>query len=137
MPAHFASDGVATRFESRVEFAGTMGAITSALGLLFLGARSVIPRLPASAINMPSVRAHRYWTSAERRTILDRMVSEDIERIGIATMALLLGVVVCSVAGASSGRLPVAVLVTLTAAYMIVLFAYVWWMVARRYRVPE
>ncbi|MGB3772264.1 MAG: hypothetical protein WBF79_13125 [Rhodococcus sp. (in: high G+C Gram-positive bacteria)] len=137
MPAHFGADGSATREQSRGAFAATMAAISTAMLILFLGMEQLLTRLPARMINLPGRERHRYWTAPERREQLNRTMAEDMQWIGTMSMLLLVGVVVSSVAGAESGRLPVPVLLTLIGVYLVAVLAYLWWMLRRRYRVPE
>lgn len=89
IPAHFDAAGTVTRRDSVRSFVLSLGGIGLVLATVFGGGRWWIPRVPAQMINLPSVDAHRYWTNPVRRREFDRMISDDLEWIGAATLTLL------------------------------------------------
>lgn len=136
VPAHFDGSGVVTRRESASSFILSMAGV-AACAVLFASVRVWISRLPAQAINLPSAKAHRYWTDPVRRSEFDRKMSEDLEWIGAATIVLLSWFSV--VAGTARGdSVSVWLLAVPTAVYLLGILGYAIYVVrGGKYRVPS
>lgn len=136
VPGHFDGSGTVTRWDSKWSFLLPIGGVAIAVTALFAGMRWLFPRVPGHAINLPSRRAHEYWTSPAHRPELDRKLSEDLEWMGAATLLLLawmMGVSGTTTGDGVSGWL----LVTPTALYLAAVLGYCGFMIAGpRYRVP-
>lgn len=89
VPARFDMSGSVTRWESKWAFLSTIGAIGAALLAIFLVAPPLVRRVPARAVNLPSRKAHEFWTNPAHRPEFDRRVAEDVEWLGTATLLLL------------------------------------------------
>ena len=137
VPAHFDGSGNVTRMESTAPFLLVTGGIGLAIALLFGTARRWIPKVPAQLINMPSVKTHDYWTAPEQRPQLDRMIAEDLEWVGAATMVLIAWV--AAVSGTTTGKsVGVWMLVVPTVLYTVGVVGYVVFVISSgRYRVPK
>ena len=81
--------GAVTRVGSVWTLVGVLGGVGGVVAATFLGAQRFLPHLPARLINLPSAEAHAFWTAPENRTELHRLLAEDLEWIGTATVVLL------------------------------------------------
>ncbi|MBY6365476.1 hypothetical protein [Rhodococcoides corynebacterioides] len=82
------ASGEVTRVGSVWTLVGVLGGIGGVLAATFLGAQRFLPHLPARLINLPSAEAHAFWTAPENRNELHRLLAEDLEWIGAATLVL-------------------------------------------------
>lgn len=96
VPGHFNAAGQVDRWDSKTSFLIVMVAVGGVVIVLFGTMRLWIAKMPASAISLPTRRAHAYWTAAERRPELDGVVATVLELIGAAALLLLAGCVVVS-----------------------------------------
>lgn len=94
VPGQFDTSGEVHRWDSTAYFLGGMCGIAALFLAVFGGARWYIPKVPASAINLPSRSAHAYWTAAEQREAFNDIVASGLEAAGAAMiMVIATGVV--------------------------------------------
>ncbi|NIL81678.1 hypothetical protein [Rhodococcoides kroppenstedtii] len=114
--------GAVTRVGSVWTLVGVLGGGGGALAATFLSAHRFLPRVPARLINLPSAEAHAFWTAPENREELHRLLAEDLEWIGAATVVLFSWSMAVCVTAESS--VPVWVLVVPVVAYTIAVLGY-------------
>lgn len=136
VPGQFSAAGDVHRWDSTASFLGALCGVTAMLLSVFGGARWYIPRIPASAINMPSPSAHAYWTSSERRDEFNNIVASAMESIGAAATLMMAAIVIVSGLTATGTTVPVWAFVALTAACLMMVVGCAGYIVART-RMPQ
>lgn len=136
VPGQFDAAGDVHRWDSTASFLGGLCGVTAMLLSVFGGARWYIPRIPASAINMPSPSAHAYWTSSERRGEFDDIVASAMELVGAAATLMMAAIVIVSGLTATGTTVPVWVFVALTVACLVAVLGCAGYIVART-RIPK
>ncbi|MBY6364729.1 hypothetical protein [Rhodococcoides corynebacterioides] len=127
------ASGAVTRVGSVWTLVGVLGGIGALLAATFLGAHRFLPHLPARLINLPSAEAHAFWTAPENRRELHRLLAEDLEWIGAATLVLFSWLMAVCVTAENS--VAVWVFVVPVVAYVIAVLGYsVYVMRGGRYR---
>ena len=88
MATHFDGAGAADGWSSRSEFFRTNLVMVAGFGLVFMGIMALIHRVPSAHINLPH---KEYWLAPERRAATLDWIGRQMEWLGAATLALLLG----------------------------------------------
>ena len=136
VPVHFDAAGNADRWDSKTTFGLVMGGIGAFLVGLFTVLPLVVRKLPAKLVNLPTRRAHAYWTAPERRPQLDDMVVAVTHALGAAVLLVITAGLLESARVASGRSWPSWVFPLQTAgliALAIGLIGYLLW----RTRVPK
>src|SRR5687767_14137463 len=87
--SHFGGSGRPDGWSSKETYGVNIIAIAGVLALMFLGIGPFIRRLPNDVINFPN---RDYWLAPERRDASLAALARMLHGIGIATLALLIGV---------------------------------------------
>lgn len=135
VPGHFDAAGQVDRWDSKGALLAILGVLGAAMAILFGTTRRWIGRIPSSAVNLPSRRAHAYWTAPVRRGELDDVMSTTLELIGAGCLLLLTAVLVVSGRVAAGGVIPAAAFPALLAAFLAATIGAVVYLL-RRLRVP-
>ncbi len=86
---HFDEAGQANGWSSKTEFLVLNLAMSAGMALLFLGISLLMARIPPALINLPN---KDYWLADERRATTMDYIRRQMEWLGAATLALLLGI---------------------------------------------
>lgn len=136
LPARIDGSGTVTRWDSKWSFLTVVGLVGGFTSAFFAGWRYLVRRVPGHMINLPDLEAWNHWISPENRPRFDRMIAEDLEWIGVATVALLawITVVAGSVDGDDVGLWTMGLP---TGAYTVGIIVYSMVMIfGTRYRIP-
>lgn len=87
MASHFGPGGDANGWMSRSAFVGGYVGLIAAMAILYNGLTWVLPRLPASMINLPR---RDYWLAPERRQRTLEDLGRQLARIGVAMVLFLM-----------------------------------------------
>lgn len=87
--SHFGASGRPDGWSSKETYSVIIIAIAGVLALMFLGIGPFIRRLPNDMINFPN---RDYWLAPERRDASLAAFARMVHGIGIATLALLIGI---------------------------------------------
>lgn len=135
VPAHFNSAGQVDRWDSKFAFLAVIGVLAAVLALLFGTMRHWLGKMPAGLINLPSRRAHAYWTAEERRAELDDAVADCMECVGAACLLLMTAILGISGWVAAGHAVGVGVFVALLIGFLAVTAGAIAYLL-RRLRVP-
>ncbi|MFB9377057.1 DUF1648 domain-containing protein [Kineococcus gynurae] len=105
VPTHFALDGAADDWSSRVGAVTFMAVLTVALAALFAGLAALVPRIPWDLVNLPDKQR---WTELGKQDVVRRRLRTDLCWVGSATVLLVAvgNLAVLAAARSGSGRLP-------------------------------
>lgn len=137
LPGHVDASGTVTRWDGKWSLLLSLGGVALVLALMFGFAKPLLSRLPAHAINLPSRRAHEYWTAPERRAEFDERISADLRWMGAATI-MLMAWMLAVIGSAQGDSVNPWALVVPTVVYLVVVLGYtglIAW--GPRYRVPQ
>lgn len=133
VPLHFDADGTADRFGSRAEALTAQVLIGVVMLGLGVGVVCLVRWGPLTLVNVP----HKtYWTSAERRPRLRRMLALDVGVLMGATLAAMALLPVATVAalGSDPVGLPPSVLWSVVGGYVLAVLLWCGWSGRYRYR---
>lgn len=137
---HIDAAGEVTRWDSKWVVLAGLGAVGLLFVVIFGFSGPLLARLPARAINLPGRRRKEYWMRAAHRAEFNRLMAEDLELIGAATMLLLAWLLAATTLFSASGEASMngwAFAVPLVV-YVLALIGYtVYIAVGARYRVRE
>ncbi|MEO9327277.1 SdpI family protein [Gordonia aurantiaca] len=89
LAGHMGVDGEVTRWDSKWGLLTGLGLVAVLLVAVFGGVARLMPRVPASAVNLPGRHRKEYWMRPANRVDFDRMVAEDMAAIGAGTLLLM------------------------------------------------
>ena len=101
---HLDAAGEVTRWDSKWVVLAGLGAVGLLFVVVFGFSGRLLARLPARAINLPGRRRKDYWMRAENRPEFNRLMAEDLELIGAATMMLLAWLLAATTVFSASGE---------------------------------
>ncbi len=124
VPTHFERNGEPSEWTPKTQYLLVNYASIAALAALFFWLPGSIRRVPDDWVNMPR---KDYWLAPERRAETMDALQRQMEWLGAATIALLVGITQLTIEAALSGRpLDSQAFWLLPGAYL--LFALVWTM---------
>ncbi|MFE0750471.1 DUF1648 domain-containing protein [Gordonia sp. NPDC058843] len=137
---HVDAAGEVTRWDSKWVVLAGLGAVGLLFVVIFGFSGALLARLPARAINLPGRRRKEYWMRPAHRTEFNRLMAEDLELIGAATMVLLAWLLAATTIFSATGETSMngwAFAVPLVI-YVVALVGYTVYIAAgARYRVRE
>lgn len=137
VPLHFGGSGV-DRWGSRTESVVFFASLVGGLALLFWVLTVVVPRAPATMVNLPA-RDKQWWLATPpRRGEFNAMIIHDLHVIGAATLFFIMAMQIMIIVEAGKPDPGVAAWFWVVfAIYLVGVLGFTGYMVALRYRAPR
>ncbi len=135
VPSHFDVHGRADGWMERGPFLATLAGTYALIALPFLVLPLLLPRLPATWINMPN---REYWLAPERRAATSADMAARLLRFGAATLALMVVVAHDALAAAAAAAAEADLRGAWLALTLYAFYTVVWCVgLVRGYRLPR